>query len=160
MCINSELRELFPPMYIARVSITETTILVHRVHVQLIRRSGNHRLPLFHFNDVIMSAAMTSQITSVSIVCPAVCSVADPRKHQSSASLVFLSESTVDRWIPLKKSQRCRKCFHLMTPPSMSGVQASFSAWFQKSHKHPLLSPIPSMRKTHWQFLPNKTSVY
>ena len=135
MCINNELRELFPPRYVARVSITETTILVLRLHVklaQLIWRSGTHRWPMFHYNDGIISA-MTSQITSVSIVCPTVCSVADPRKHQSSASLVFLSESTVDRWIPLKKSQWCRKCFHLMTPSCVSGVQASFSAWFKKN---------------------------
>ena len=33
---------------------------------------------------------MTSQITGVSIVCSAVCSCADQRKYQSSASLAFV----------------------------------------------------------------------
>ena len=42
-----------------------------------------------HYNDVIMSA-MASQITGLSIVCSTVYSVADQRKHQSSASLAFV----------------------------------------------------------------------
>ena len=36
--------------------------------------------------------AMTSQITSVSVVCSTVCWGADHRKHQSSASLAFTRE--------------------------------------------------------------------
>ena len=42
-----------------------------------------------HYNDFIMSA-MASQITSVSMVRSTVCSGADQRKHQSSASLAFV----------------------------------------------------------------------
>ena len=42
-----------------------------------------------HCSGVIMSA-MASQITCVSIVCSIVCSGADQRKHQSSASLAFV----------------------------------------------------------------------
>ena len=58
-----------------------------------------------HCSDV-MIRAMASQITGVSIVCSTVCSGADQRKHQSSASLAFLwGESTGDRWIPLTKGQ-------------------------------------------------------
>ena len=44
-----------------------------------------------HYSDVVMSA-MASQITSVSIVCSTVCSDANQRKHQSSASLAFVRE--------------------------------------------------------------------
>ena len=44
----------------------------------------------YHYNDVIMSA-MASQIIGVSIVSSTVCSGADPRKRQSSASLAFES---------------------------------------------------------------------
>ena len=44
---------------------------------------------LTHYSDVITSA-MAPRITSVSIVCPAVCSGADQRKRQSSASLAFV----------------------------------------------------------------------
>ena len=43
-----------------------------------------------HYSDVIMSA-MASQITSISIVSPTVCSGADQRKYQSSASLAFVN---------------------------------------------------------------------
>ena len=43
----------------------------------------------FHFNDVIMSA-MAFQITSIMIVYSTVYSGADQRKHQSSASLIFV----------------------------------------------------------------------
>ena len=42
-----------------------------------------------HYNDVIISAT-TFYITSVSIVCSTICSSADQRKHQSSASLAFV----------------------------------------------------------------------
>ena len=41
-------------------------------------------------------SAMASQITGVSIVCSTVCSGANQRKHQSSASLVFVRETTGD----------------------------------------------------------------
>ena len=42
-----------------------------------------------HYGDVIMGA-IASQITSLTIVCSTVYSDADQRKHQSSASLVFI----------------------------------------------------------------------
>ena len=42
-----------------------------------------------HYSDVIMSA-MVSQITRVWMVCSTVCSDADQRKHQCSASLAFV----------------------------------------------------------------------
>ena len=42
-----------------------------------------------HYNDAIMSA-MASPITSLTIVYSTVCSFADQRKHQSSASLTFV----------------------------------------------------------------------
>ena len=42
-----------------------------------------------HYSDDIMSAT-ASQITGLSIVCSAVCSGTDQRKHQSSVSLAFV----------------------------------------------------------------------
>ena len=48
-----------------------------------------------YYSDVIMSA-MASQITGVLIVCSTVCSGADQRKHQSSASLAFMTG--IRRW--------------------------------------------------------------
>ena len=55
-----------------------------------------------HYNDVIMSA-MASEITSLTIVCSIVCSGADRRKYQSSASLTFVRG--IHRWIPRTKGQ-------------------------------------------------------
>ena len=49
----------------------------------------------WHYSDVTMSV-MASQITCVSIVYLTVCSGADQRKHQSSASLAFVRE--INRW--------------------------------------------------------------
>ena len=46
-------------------------------------------IKLRHYSDVIMST-IASQITSVSVVCLAVCSGADQRKHQSFALLAFV----------------------------------------------------------------------
>ena len=43
----------------------------------------------YHYSDVIM-IAMASQTTSIWIVCSSVCSGADQRKHQSSASLALV----------------------------------------------------------------------
>ena len=48
-----------------------------------------HAHRLLHYIDVIMTT-MTSQITSLTVVYSIVCSGADQRKHQSSASLAFV----------------------------------------------------------------------
>ena len=50
--------------------------------------------PPTHYRDVILSTA--SRITDVSIVYSIVCSGADQRKYQSSASLAFVGE--IHRW--------------------------------------------------------------
>ena len=51
---------------------------------------------LSHFHSDVIMNAMVSQITGVSIVCLAVCSGADQRKHQSSASFAFVRG--IHRW--------------------------------------------------------------
>ena len=60
--------------------------------------------------------AMASQISGVSIVCSTVCSVADQRKHQSSASLAFMRG--IHRWpvVSPYKGPITQKIFHLVTP--------------------------------------------
>ena len=56
----------------------------------LVRSSESPMSPsVLHYSDVIMTA-MTSQITSLTTVCSIVCSGADQRKHQSSASMAFV----------------------------------------------------------------------
>ena len=71
-----------------------------------------------------------SQITGVSMVCSAVCSGADHRKHQSSASLAFVGEFTGERWIPLTKGQGREKYFHLMSSSCESLVKTLIgSSW-------------------------------
>ena len=60
---------------------------------------------LWHYNEVIMSV-MEYQITGVSIVYSTLCSGADQRKHQSSASLDFARGSISGRWMPLTKDQK------------------------------------------------------
>ena len=57
------------------------------------KKSGNNAK---NYNDVIMSA-MTSQITSLTIVYSNVYSGANQRKHQSSASLAFVRG--IHRWL-------------------------------------------------------------
>ena len=84
----------------------------------------SHEYVLFaSYNLVGISivSAMASQITRFSIFCSAVCSGADQRTHQSSASLPLRGESTGHRWIPCTKGQSSGKCFHLMT--------ASYCSW-------------------------------
>ena len=67
-----------------------------------------------HYGDVIMTT-IASQITSLTVVYSIVYSVADERKHQSSASLAFVGGIHRDRWIPRTKGQLRGKCFHLMS---------------------------------------------
>ena len=58
---------------------------------------------------------IASQITSLTVVYSTVCSDADKKNHQSSASLAFVWGIHRDRWIPRTKGQLRGKCFHLMT---------------------------------------------
>ena len=66
------------------------------------------------YSGVIMSA-MASLITSVTIICSNICSGAEQRKHQNSASLSFVRG--IHRWpvVSRTKGQWPGKCFHLMT---------------------------------------------
>ena len=82
---------------------------VERRTIQRLPGSLDHYLAP-HYSDVIMSA-MASEITGVLVVYSTVCSVADQRKHQSSASLVCVGEihrwpvnSCSHRWIPRTKA--------------------------------------------------------
>ena len=63
-----------------------------------------------HYSDVIMRA-MASQITGILMVYLTICSGADKRKHQSSASLAFVRISFGDRWIYPHKGPVTRKTF-------------------------------------------------
>ena len=73
-----------------------------------------HTVTTNHYCDVIMDA-MASQITSLTIVYSTIHSCADPRKHQSSASLAFVRSihrgpvNFPHKWAVMGK------CFHLMT---------------------------------------------
>ena len=82
-----------------------------------------------HYSEVIMST-MASQITGLSIVYSTVCSGADQRKHQSSASLTFVrGEFTGDRWFPAQRASNAEDVsiwwrHHDNTPPaSVRGSQ-------------------------------------
>ena len=70
--------------------------------------------PRTHYSDVIMGT-IASQITSLTIVYSIVYSDADQRKHQSSASLVFVRRIHRGPVNSPHKWPVTRKCFHLMT---------------------------------------------
>ena len=92
-------------MHIKIYSLTENISMMNRVvfwhsHIMMlfrnfvmwrygVTRSTTARQSNGHYIDVIMSA-ITSQVTSVSMLCSTVCSGADQRKLQSSASLAFV----------------------------------------------------------------------
>ena len=67
-----------------------------------------------HYSDVIMGAT-ASKFTTLLIVCSILCSGADQRKHQSSASLAFLRGIHRSPVNSSHKGPVTRKCFHLMT---------------------------------------------
>ena len=76
-----------------------------------------------HYSDVIMTP-MASQITGVSIGYLTVCSNADQRKHQSSASLAFVRGIHHDRWIPRTKASNAEN-FSIIWRHHESGVVRS-----------------------------------
>ena len=92
----------------------------NKIHRQLLPQSRHRSLPAavptMHYNDVITST-MAFQITGSSIIYSTVCSGADQRKHQSSASLAFVWG--IHRW-PVNSPHKgpvTQKCFHLMGLP-------------------------------------------
>ena len=68
----------------------------------------------YHYSHVIMGA-MASQITSLMIVYSTICSDADQRKHQTSASLDFVRGIHRGQVNYPHKGPVTRQCFHLMT---------------------------------------------
>ena len=71
-------------------------LCIHMGHRESIMGAGAERsspecvcIPKIHYDDVIMTT-IASQITSFTVVYSTVYSVADQRKHQSSASLAFV----------------------------------------------------------------------
>ena len=69
---------------------------------------------ILHYSSAIMGA-MASQITSRTNVYSTVYSGADPRRHQSSASLAFVRGIHRGSVNSSHKGPVTRKCFHLMT---------------------------------------------
>ena len=92
-----------------------------------------------HYNDVIMTA-VASQITSPTIVCSAVYSGTDERKHQSSASLAFVWG--IHRW-PVNSPHKwpvTRKMFPF-DDVIMSNVSAGAWAPFHELFMRSLFKP-------------------
>ena len=97
----------------------DVSVMLSELHSWLCHRSS--LCHIFHGignscasdNSDVITSAMTSQITGVSIVCSTVCSGADQRKCQSSASLAF----GIHRWLvdSPHKGPVTLKCSHLMT---------------------------------------------
>ena len=88
-----------------------------------------------HYNDAIMSA-MTSQITSVSIVYSTVCSGIDQIKHQSSVPLAFVRG--IHRW-PVNSPHKgpvTRKVFPF-DGVTMKWIPWLLMAWRRKELEHP-----------------------
>ena len=102
-----------PVCYDPGLLLLGRTWTIYVCNISVARSSFNDWLRVYeslHNNDVIMRT-MASQITSVSVVCPAVASGSVQRKHQSSASLAIVRG--IHRWpvnFPHKRSET-RKLF-------------------------------------------------
>ena len=77
------------------VDDTSQTIADRASSYRLSDPLNNQEQTVTHYNDVIVNT-MVSQITSLTIVYSAIYSGTDQRKHQSSASLVFVRG--IHRW--------------------------------------------------------------
>ena len=102
-----------------------------------------------HYNDVIMST-MASQITSLTIVYSTVYLGVDKRKHQSSASLVFVREIHRGPVNSPHKGPVTRKMFVGTISLWIFASVCPFSRWSEKSgYKSPwyLMVSVLSNRK-------------
>ena len=100
-------------MYRLRITLIRFTLFVIFFRVSLIDcHSIANQCTEVHYSDVIMSA-IVYQITGVSIVYSTVCSSADERKHQSSASLSFVTENHQLPVVSLHKGPVTRQMFPL-----------------------------------------------
>ena len=111
-----------------------------------------------HYINVIMSM-IASQITSVLIACSTVCSGADQRKHQSSASLAFVKG--IHRW-PVNSPHKgpvMRKMFvSIWSRHRDTGTFCNIS--FRLTKRTPKLCITgPFVRKSHQCYSPNKGPV-
>ena len=88
---------------------------------------------IVHYSNVIMSP-MTSQITKLTVVCSNIYSGADERKHQSSASLVFVRG--IHGWPVNFPHKGPVKLFHLMLS---SWAKAIYS---DRNTRHPVANKM------------------
>ena len=94
---NQQLKEY------STLQFSNTPISEIESHVVSFRRlTDRHMYIIIHYSDVMMGG-MASQITSLTIVYPAVYSVTDQRKHQSSASLAFVQGI---HWSPVNSQHK------------------------------------------------------
>ena len=119
---------------------------------------------------------MTSQINDVSVVCPAVCSGADQRKHQSSAPLAFVGEI---HWSPVNSPNK-RPVARKMFPFDDVIMTLSFESEVTEILWHPykvwmflllllllllllfclILCRLALVWITHWRLSPVKWSIF
>ena len=123
--------------------------------------SGNRPL---HHSDVIMSA-MVSKITGVSFVCPTIYWGSYQRKHQSSASLVFVMGIHRSPAASLPKGPVTRKMFSfddvIMTQCNAETVvniyRLLYAAWRKVIDQS--YSIAPRKRKCHGDNYPSPTEI-
>ena len=93
-------------------------------------RFHNFSYSQWHYRDVIMSTT-ASQITGVLIVCSMVCSGADQRKHQSSASLALWGESIHDPYStdkgPVTQTRAVSDCLIRPLPASVNALLVNWA---------------------------------
>ena len=102
-----------------------------------------------HYSDVIMSS-MASQITSVTIVYSTVCSGADQRTHQSSASLAFVRG--IHRWpvnFPHKGPARRKRFPFDGVIISSHGIGQDYLKYSILSTRRVITDPV-AIIKTYW----------
>ena len=107
---------------------------------------------LAHYNDVIMSA-MASQIAGASTVYSTVCSGADHRKHQYSASLAFVRG--IHRWPVTRKMFRFDDV--IMHWHNQCWFIVNWTPWvkllwsWNQHEKHSFTTVILKMVSTKWR---------
>ena len=132
---GSSLVQVIACCLIARSSFMWTNASLLSVTFPVCKSKSNH------YSDIIMGT-MVSQITSIWIVYSTVCSGADQRKDQSSASLAFVRG--IHRW---QRGSNAKKNFHLMTSWCITDY-AKHRQWFHGT------KPVPEPMLTYHQWGP------
>ena len=116
----------------------------HNINITMLHNVAYDWTLLFHHNSDVIMGKMASKITGVSIVYSTICSGADQRKYESSASLAFVRGihlSPVNSLYNLMMSLYTTQHWHVYPDSKIHGTNMG-STWVLSAPDGPHVGPM------------------